>query len=119
MAFDILRKRMKETWNKSLERTDEEFKRWCRERKIPLHVIHHVVTWEYWDNGISVFLFLERDSDLEILSHKDKEDMKDAYLKFLENHGYPFLQFPKVVFEIDSDENVRKNFEGSYFFRLR
>ena len=45
--------------------------------------------------------------------------MKEVYLKLLKENGYPFEHFPDVVFEIDSDENVRKNYGGSYFNRLR
>lgn len=45
--------------------------------------------------------------------------MKRVYLDCLRESGYPFDEFPNVAFEIDSDENVRKNYAGSYFYRLR
>jgi hypothetical protein len=47
------------------------------------------------------------------------DEMKNCYLSLLRDFGYPFDKFPNVVFEFDSDENVRKNYAGSYFYRLR
>lgn len=109
----------KERYNRSVSDADAAFSRWCGERGVPLHTIEHVVTWEAWDDGIGVYFFLRTISDADALSPDQREHMKNAYLGFLEDAGYPFGEFPNVVFEIDSDENVRKNYAGSYFHRLR
>jgi len=37
----------------------------------------------------------------------------------LQINNYPFDKFHNVLIEIDSHENVVKNYGGSYFFRLR
>jgi hypothetical protein len=47
------------------------------------------------------------------------DEMQRFYLASLKKAGYPFHKFPNVVFEVDSDENVRKAFGGNYFNRLR
>lgn len=66
-----------------------------------------------------VYFFLLNNSDVKELKPGTTEEMKALYLKFLKESGYSFEDFPNVVFEIDSDENVRKKYGGSYFNRLR
>lgn len=106
-------------FNESVKKADATFSEWCKEHAIPLHGIEHVITWQKWDDGIGVYFFLHKIEDLMKLRPEKSQEMKEAYLKFLSESGYPFEKFPNVVFEIDSDENVRKNYGGSYFNRLR
>jgi len=109
----------KEQYSQSVRSADDAFREWCKGNSIPLHKIDHVITWEQWDAGIGVYFFLPKDSDVKGLKPDKAEEMKTVYLMFLKESGYPFVDFPNVVFEIDSDENVRKNYGGSYFNRLR
>jgi len=106
-------------YNDSVEKADKAFTHWCEGNDIPLHGIHHVITWEDWDDGIGVYAFLHDIADVEELQTAQVEEMKNTYLEYLTKYGYPFETFPNVAFEIDSDENVRKNYSGSYFYRLR
>ena len=109
----------KQDYNNSVERADKAFARWCQDNDIPLHGIKHVITWEEWDNGIGVYIFLHTLAEVESLSTGRIDEMKSTYRSYLREHKYPYDKFPNVTFEIDSDENVRKNYCGSYFFRLR
>jgi hypothetical protein len=109
----------KERYNQSVRDADKAFVSWCEENAIPLYKIEHVITWEDWDDGIGVYFFLPNMTDVENLRPKQSDEMKHMYLKLLNDSGYPFVKFPNVSIEIDSDENVRKNYSGSYFYRLR
>lgn len=109
----------RDNYNRSVSAADEAFKDWCASKNIPLHRIQHVITWEDWDDGIGVYIFLETTSQRDKLKPDQIDEMRDRYLAFLRGFGYPFDKFPNVVFEFDSDENVRKNYAGSYFYRLR
>jgi len=109
----------RDNYNRSVESANKAFTRWCATRNIPLHGIQHVITWEDWDDGIGVYIFLHTIDQIEGLRSDEIEEMKNRYLEYLRKFDYPFDKFPKVVFEFDSDENVRKNYAGSYFYRLR
>lgn len=109
----------KNDYDRSVTLADQAFKDWCRSNDVPLHGIRHVITWEDWDDGIGVYIFMETMSQRDRLSLDEIDEMKSRYLEFLRDFGYPFDKFPNVVFEFDSDENVRKNYAGSYFYRLR
>ena len=105
--------------NLSVSSADQAFKDWCASESIPLHGIQHVITLEDWDDGIGVYIFMETMSQREKLRPDKIDEMTNRYLAFLRDFEYPFDKFPNVVFEFDSDENVRKNYAGSYFYRLR
>jgi hypothetical protein len=109
----------KQKYNLSVQNADAGFTKWCSEKDIPLFKLHHVITWEDWDNGIGVYIFLDKQSDVRKLKNNQIEEIKSKYMDLLKEHDYPFDKFPNVIFEIDSDENVRKNYSGNYFFRLR
>lgn len=105
--------------NKSVKKADDAIANWCAVNGVRLHSVRHVLTWEDWDDGIGVYFFLKADSDVRRLGAEKLEEMKRFYLASLKKAGYPFRKFPNVVFEIDSDENVRKVFSGNCFNRLR
>jgi len=86
----------------------------------PIYNIEYVCTFEEWDDSISVYIFFA-DNELkkQALSSGVVDMLKEKYICYLKTHNYPFDKFPKVFFEIDSHENVLKNYEGSYFYRLR
>lgn len=93
---------------------------WARGLNIKLHTIETVVPFVTTDKGLSVWLFFET----ERLRKKYKKDgtvdsVKEKYLAFLKELNYPLDYCGHVSFTIDSYENVVKNFEGSYFYRLR
>lgn len=105
--------------NRCVSTADRFFRDWCAANDIPLHGIRHVATWEDWDDGMGVYVFLETISQRDRLTPDAITEMQERYLAFLRESGYPFQNFPNVAFEFDSDENVQKNYAGSYFNRLR
>jgi hypothetical protein len=90
------------------------------ERSTSIHEIDYVATFEDWDDGIAVWVFFPLDQDLRLYEGNGVVDgLRVEYLRILNDLGYPFDRFPRVTFVFDSDENVQRNFEGSYFYRLR
>ncbi|MEO9503259.1 hypothetical protein [Nonlabens ulvanivorans] len=110
---------MKENYNKSVKKTDQEFIADCKKNGVLIFKIQHVITWEQWDDGIGVYIFTKTNKELNGLSKTDIKNLKTEYLSGLKRNNYPFDKFPNIVFEFDSHQNVQENYEGSYFYRLR
>jgi len=103
-----------------IELAKQNLLRWAKEKSLPIHGIEFVATFEEWDDGIGVWVFYENESDLgEGNENGISKRIKTKYLSLLKEYNYPFKKFPKVGFEFDSHENVVKNFQGNYFYRLR
>lgn len=103
----------------SLKSAKQAFEAWVSSCNISLACIHHIATFEDWSKDTCILIFFPTDADLA--QHKATgriQDIEKAYRQFLIDAKYPTKRFP-VSFEFDSHENVVKNFEGSYFFRLR
>lgn len=89
-------------------------------RNLTIHSVEYVAAFEDWNKGIGVFVFFHTDSDLRAHTESGTTQvLKEKFLAILAELEYPFEKFPNVHFDFDSDENVRKNYGGSYFLRLR
>ena len=87
---------------------------------ISIFKVDFCATFEQCSDGIGVFIFFESNKDLQDAEIKNLfTKIKGDFLKILKEENYPFDDFPNIRFEFDSDENVRDNYEGSYFYRLR
>lgn len=81
-----------------------------------------VTTSEEWDESLGIWFFFENDDELA----KYRLDGTTGTIEALFNDHleaakkpYSFSKLPAVVFEFDSHENVLRNYQGSYFLRLR
>jgi len=93
---------------------------WTKQNGIRLHMVDSVVPFVLTDKSLSVWLFYDTDktkNDYEI--NGTNEIVKNQCLHLLTELNYPIDYLKEVTFYIDSDENVKKNYEGSYFYRLR
>ena len=105
---------------RSLEKAKEKALAWAGQRRVPLHAIEYVATFEEWDDGVGVWIFYATDADLKRGSiDGTNAQIQERLLEELRTANYPFSSFPRVAFEFDSNENVVRNFEGNYFYRLR
>ena len=87
---------------------------------ISIHEVLVNATFEKWDDGIGVWIFFPSDDDLKQHAKSGAIEAIEAdFRNILKQLKYPFRRFPRVGFVFDSDENVQKNYEGSYFYRLR
>lgn len=72
------------------------------------------------DNGIGVVIFFRTDSDItKCETNGTCEQMRTFIYDKLEEFGRGRRSEIDVSVEFDSFENVEKNFEGSYFLRMR
>lgn len=93
---------------------------WAKENQIRLHTIDCVVPFVLTDKSLSVWLFYETDEIKKNYENNGtNEVVKNKYLHLLTELNYPSEYLKEVTFFMESDENVKKNFEGSYLYRLR
>jgi hypothetical protein len=106
-----------------LEYVDRVKKRmfdWARQNKISLKTIECVVPFVLTDKSLSVWLFYATNQIKDVYEKNGtNEVVKNKYLNLLIALNYPKDYLTEVSFFIDSDENVRENYEGCYFYRLR
>ena len=69
---------------------------------------------------IEVYIFYKKNKQLaESQTNGIVERTKDEIKNILEKLGY-FNEFDDTIkFEFDTHENVKKNYKGNYFYRLR
>ena len=103
-----------------IETARSELEGWAKKNGISIFRLEFVAVFEHWSDSHSLWVFYPTNKDLEKYT-KDgtSERIKEQYQKSLESNSFPFSEFPKVGFEFDSNENVRNNFSGNYFYRLR
>ena len=93
---------------------------WVKSQHIPIHRYEFVAVFESWSDSHSLWVFYPTNKDLEEFNRNGtSEKIKQRYHLALNSRNFPFAEFPKVGFEFDSDENVRRNYAGNYFYRLR
>ena len=103
----------------SLKSAEKAFRAWAASQGISVERVAYVATFEDWDSCTGVYVFFSQDSDLQ--RHKTDgmvTQIEARYRQMLSDAKYPFERWP-VVFTFDSRENVVKNYEGNYFYRLR
>jgi hypothetical protein len=93
---------------------------WAKSADIKLHNIETVVPFVLTDKSLDVWFFFDTDQLVQTYTKNGVIDsVKQKYLDFLKTDNYPADYLAQVTFTVDSYENVLKNFEGSYFYRLR
>lgn len=69
--------------------------------------------------GKSASLYIFFKTNTELIKYEYlKNEIKNYIYSYLNSNGY-FKKFnDKITIEFDSDENVNKNYEGNYYYRL-
>jgi len=103
-----------------VDRVSDQTIEWAKKSNISLHNIETVVPFVTSDKDLDVWLFFDTDEIVKIYEKNGTtEKVKKEYLQSLEDLKYPNDYLDQVTFHLDSHENVVKNYEGSYFYRLR
>jgi hypothetical protein len=94
----------------------------ARSKEIRLQNVETVSCSEDWCRTLGVWFFYE--SDLEVEVHKKdgtNEWLKKTFVRELDaaKVNFRFSELPEISFEFDSIENVKKNYQGSYFLRMK
>jgi len=103
-----------------IDKAEKATASWAAENNIQLFKVEFVVPFVLTDKSLSVWLFFDTDDSVrEYGINGTTERIKNQFMKFLNDMNYPADYLDKVVFFVDSDENVKTNFEGNYFYKLR
>lgn len=90
---------------------------WSNNDKVNIYDIHFVPMLDF---RLEVYVFYESNEDvIQNQLSGDTDRVKELFLDALSTLDYK-KHFPnRITFIFDSNENVVKNYEGNYFFRLR
>jgi hypothetical protein len=93
---------------------------WAESNGLPLVRMHCVGPFHQPDFSLGVWLFYGTDLDVERCTSDGRTAlMQGEFLSILSEAGYSAERLAEVIFVVDSHENVERNYEGSYFYRLR
>ena len=103
-----------------IAKAKEAIMKWAESQQIHLFRVEYVVPFVQDDFSLYTWFFFKTDQDV-VNYEKDgtSERLSQQFLVTLEGMGYPAPNIKQVSFIFDSDENVQKNYEGNYFYRLR
>jgi hypothetical protein len=103
-----------------IEKAKRRLLSWAAARGIPLANIEYVVPFVEDDFGLSVWLFYDTDASLAARGTDGSTEMlRKQCLAVLRELGYPERSLPEIIFSVDSHETVVRDYQGSYFYRLR
>ena len=102
-----------------LEKAETDIFKWAKEEGIKLYHMEFVPS-HYESNGGHTIFFYETDADLNLYNKSGvTSQVISQYFSFLRIHGYSEDDIKRNSVNFDSDENVKKNYRGSYFLRMR
>ncbi len=82
--------------------------------------LHEVDLLPQGEGTFQIYVFFEKDKDIEAAKESGIVEVMVAFVyDALERAGRGKREEISVVFEFDSDENVRARVNGDYFLRLR
>jgi hypothetical protein len=101
---------------------------WCQKNLIDIYEIFfipHEKGWPY-ENGYPSEIYIFYHTDVKVMEHEKSGVTEQIRLLFIngfsDKSNYEGIEDVdeniELRFEFDSDENVKKNYEGSYYFRL-
>ena len=98
----------------------KQIMQWAKRERLSLSNVDYVVPFVEDDFSLTTWFFYETNAQIDVHEKNgDSERLKHEFLRVLSSLGYPSEWLSSVDFAFDSDENVKKNFAGSYFYRLR
>lgn len=103
-------------WN-MLEKAKTKLVDWSKSISVHLFAVHFVPMLDF---SLEVYIFYENDKDISTNESNGISDrIKETFLNALDELSYYKCFDNSITFVFDSNENVMKNYQGSYFLRLR
>ena len=103
-----------------IRKARNEIMEWAGSQKIRLFRVEYVVPFVKDDFSLTTWFFFKTNQDVADNAQDGTSDrLSQHFLEILQSMDYPAPNIKQVSFIFDSDENVQKNYEGSYFYRLR
>jgi len=99
-----------------LAKAEDRLISWSRSEGVPLHQVEFVVPFVETDFDAHIIFFVETDEQISLPQMREAEAIFSSALRDV---GYPEEHAALLTFEVDSHERVVREFEGSYFYRLR
>ena len=72
-----------------------------------------------FNNSYDAYIYFQTDAELHAMTAAKKEEIQAIYIDYLKKCGHIPNEIETVRFYFDSDENVQKNYDGSYFYATR
>jgi hypothetical protein len=102
-----------------ISRVDAGLTSWAEANSYSLYRIDHSIGFGD-DYSMDVWFFFDTDAINAAHSERGITDQFSAkYAALLKDHGYDARWLAETSYFFDSHENVERNYEGSYFYRLR
>jgi hypothetical protein len=93
---------------------------WAQANNIPLVRVEFVVPFVETDFSLSVWLFYDTNANVtRAAADGTTINVEQEFQSILSAAGYRTDWLSRVSFYVDSHENVERNYEGSYIYRLR
>lgn len=103
-----------------LSTAKHELLSWAVANEAPLVRVEFVVPVDPTDFDAAVWLFFDTDANVaRCAANGMTARLEQEFRTILARSGYPGDWLAGTSFYVDSHENVERNYEGSYFYRLR
>jgi hypothetical protein len=103
-----------------LEAAKKQVVEWAIDNGVPLVQVEFVVPFVETDFGAAVWLFYQDDAQVTRFNEDGTTArVQQRFLSLVEEAGYPAEWLPDVAFYVDSQDNINRNYQGSYIYRLR
>jgi hypothetical protein len=102
---------------KLTEKAKKKIIKWAKKNSIEIHEIHFIPMYDF---SLEIYIFFVSDKCLQVYEENSiTQTLKENFIDILSKLEYMDRVSSKIDFVFDSHENVVKNYNGSYFFRLR
>jgi hypothetical protein len=103
-----------------IAKAKKEFDTWVQNEPMHFKCLQFVFPFSESDTTITTWIFFLHDNDIkENEINGNTRLIKEKFKILIKKHRMPSEVIDNMLFEIDSNENVKSNFEGNYFYRLR
>ena len=103
-----------------IEAAETAILKWSETKGINLYRVEFVVPFVEDSFDLGVWIFYQTDQEVTLYAEDGTSHrVEQQFLNELQALDYPKQFITQVKFRFDSDKNVQRNFEGSYFYRLR
>lgn len=110
----------RDSLEQSVASATNEIRAWLIAERVPIHRIETVAVFETWSNDLAIWFFYDTDQQRDDRAGSVYESqLANRCRSALIRNRFPARLIDQVAFVFDSHETVVRDYNGSYFFRLR
>lgn len=103
-----------------IAKAKKELNYWVNLEVPNYHSLQFIFPFVEGDKHIKTWIFYKMNQDIyENEVNGSTSAIKSKFLNLIKKYEMPIEVIQRMEFEVDSDENVKENYEGNYFYRLR